>query len=94
MIIIDVLFIFAESLENALFMLNVSCEISEHYCATWKLKKTHFFAERIGFVGVDVSVKGNQLASFKATTLMTWKEPVTVRDNASILGFVLSSIDL
>ena len=87
-IIIDDLFIFAETLDNAFFMLDAICTVAQHYCATWKLKKTHFFAEKIEFVGVDVSVKGNQPASSKATTLMTWKEPVTVRDIASFLGFV------
>ena len=87
-IIIDDLFIFAESLENALFMLEVICDVAQHYCATWKLKKTHFFANKIEFVGVDVSVQGNQPASSKATTLRTWKEPTTVRDIASFLGFV------
>ena len=87
-IIIDDLFIFAETLENAFFMLDAICTVAQHYCATWKLKKTHFFAEKIEFVGVDVSVKGNQPASSKATTLVTWKEPVTVRDIASFLGFV------
>ena len=87
-IIIDDLFIFAESLENALFMLEVICQVAERYCVTWKLKKTHFFDNKIEFVGVDVSVHGNQPASSKATVLQTWKQPATVRDIASFLGFV------
>ena len=37
---------------------------------------------------MDVSVKGNQSASSKATTLRTCKEPTTVRAIASFLGFV------
>ena len=51
-------------------------------------KKTHFFDNKIEFVGVDVSIHGNQPASSKATVLQTWKQPATVRDIASFLGFV------
>ena len=69
-------------------MLEVICQVAERYCVTWKLKKTHFFDNKIEFVGVDVSVHGNQPASSKATVLQTWKQPATVRDIASFLGFV------
>ena len=86
-IIIDDLLIYADSLENALVMLDVICKVAEHYCVTWKLKKTHFFYDKIEFVGVDVSIHGNQPASSKAAVLQTWKDPVTVRDIVSF--FVL-----
>ena len=41
-IIIDDLFIYAETLENALVILKQILEVSKHYNLTWKLKKMSF----------------------------------------------------
>ena len=87
-IIMDDVFIFAETIENAFIILETICEVAKHYCLTWKLKKTQFFHSTIEFVGVDVSAAGNQPADAKATTLKTWKYPIIVRDIASFLGFI------
>ena len=87
-IIIDDLFIFAESLENALLIFETILLVAKHYNLTWKLKKCHFFDEKIEFVGTDISNAGNQPANSKYITIKLWKKPETVRDVAGFLGFI------
>ena len=87
-IIIDDLIIFAESMENALIILETILTVVKHYNLTWKLKKCHFFNKKVEIVGIDVSNNGNQPASSKTPTLASWKKPQTIRDVAGFLGFV------
>jgi hypothetical protein len=89
-IIIDDTFIYSDSLESILVYFKAILEISKRYNLSWKLEKCGFLDPRFEFVGVDIADLGNHPAQSKNPISLMWKEkePKTVRDLASFVGFV------
>jgi hypothetical protein len=88
-IIMDDTFLFSASEDNAFILVRCVCLIARKYNLTWKLAKSRWFPEKVEFVGVDVSKKGNSPASSKDERLRTWKLPQNPRDIMSFIGFAI-----
>jgi hypothetical protein len=86
-IIIDDIFLYAISEDNAFIILRCIALIARKYHLTMKLKKCQWFPKEVEFVGVDISVKGNSPARSKFQYLQVWKTPKSPREIMSFIGF-------
>ena len=84
----DDIFNWACSFELALKYIVCQLRICKAYWLTLSLKKSHFFPNRIEFVGIDVSPDGNRPAMSKHELLRHWPIPQLVQDVASFVGFL------
>jgi hypothetical protein len=88
-IIMDDTFLFSASEDNSFILVRCVCIIARKYNLTWKLSKSRWFPEKVEFVGVDVSVKGNSPAASKNERLRTWKTPTNPREIMAFIGFAI-----
>ena len=87
-IIVDDILNWAKSFRIALQYIICQLRVCKAYRLTLSLKKSHFFPQRLEFVGIDVSPDGNRPAMSKHELLKHWPVPVLVRDVASFVGFL------
>jgi hypothetical protein len=87
-IIVDDIVNWAPTFWKALLYMECQLRICKAYRLTLSLKKSHFFPKRFKFVGINVSVDGNQPAMSKHKLLHHWPLPKLVHDVASFVGFL------
>ncbi len=87
-IIVDDIFNWAKTFEEALLYMEYQLRICKAYQLTLSLKKSHFFPKRFKFVGIYASVDGNRPAMSKHNLLHHWPLPKLVHDVASFVGFL------
>eukprot|EP00978_Attheya_sp_CCMP212_P028534 scaffold98746_cov61-Attheya_sp.AAC.5 len=75
--------------ENSFTILRAVCTVARKYHLTWKLKKCRWFPKKFEYVGVDLSIEGNQPASSKFELIKTWKTPTTPRKIMSFIRFAI-----
>ena len=85
--IVDDVFSWAQTLENALTLIECQLRVCKAYRLSLKLGKSFFFPKRVEFVGIDVCPDGNRPAMSKFELIRTWPDPLTVRDVAKLVGF-------
>ena len=88
-LIVDDLFNFAEDFTTALDYMECQFICATRRRLSFSLPKTHFFLDRIEFVGIDVGTKGNFPACSKHVLLKSWPKPIIIRDVASSIVFGL-----
>ncbi len=93
-IIIDNNILWAQLFDQALQYIECQLRIAKVYCLTLSLKKSHFFAKRFEFVGIDVSPDGNRPAMSKHKLLRSWPTPSLVCDVANLLASSNSTVNL
>ena len=87
-IIVDDILNWAKSFRIALQYIICQLRVCKAYRLTLSLKKSHFFPQRLEFVGIDVSPDGNRPAMSKHELLQHWPTPILVRYVASFVGFL------
>jgi hypothetical protein len=89
LIIMDDILLHTLTEDNAFITLRGVCLVARKYHLTLKLKKCRWFPQKLEYVGVDLSLQGNQPASSKFGLLKTWKTPATPRAIMSFIGFAI-----
>jgi hypothetical protein len=86
-IIVNDIFSWAKSLEEALMYMECQLQICLAYPLSLSLLKRHIFPKCFDFVGIDVCLDGNRPTMSKHQPLEHWPQPEIVRDVAKIVGF-------
>jgi hypothetical protein len=87
-IIVDDILNWAKLFPQALKYIVCQLHICKAYHLTLSLKKSHFFPNRLEFVGINVSPDGNRPAMSKHKLLKHWLIPQLVCDVASFVEFL------
>ncbi len=87
-IIVDDIFSWAESPEEALKYIECQLWICLAYRLSLSLLKSHIFPKCFEFIGIDVCLDGNRPAMSKHQLLEHLPQPEIVPDVAKIVGFV------
>jgi hypothetical protein len=88
-IIVDDIFSWATTLVMALLYMECQLRVCQSYQLSLSLRKSQIFPKCLEFVGIDVCLDGNHLATSNHQLLEHWPQSETVRDVAKLIGFAL-----
>eukprot|EP00978_Attheya_sp_CCMP212_P040169 scaffold216433_cov64-Attheya_sp.AAC.3 len=71
-IIMDDTQLYAVTKDDTFTLPKAVCIVARKYHLTWKLKKCQWFPQKLEYIGVDLSIQGNQPACSKFQLVKAW----------------------